>query len=132
MFGSNSPSYPERARDPRVRLAHPDSQIQLSNSDVKKASQLATAFNHTCIRPRRQAGSDNFLEPDPRHLRRTEKHLKALSSAQRRLQKTVSDSRAESSKLTVKNSCFNPRPDQPPRSKQPTSTVPRRPRSPLN
>ena len=35
MFGSNSPSHPERARDPRVRLAHPDSQIQLSNSTQK-------------------------------------------------------------------------------------------------
>jgi hypothetical protein len=35
MFGSNSPSHPERARDRRVRLAHPDSQIQLSNSNSK-------------------------------------------------------------------------------------------------
>jgi hypothetical protein len=32
MFGSNSPQYSERALDHRVRLAHPDSQIQLSNS----------------------------------------------------------------------------------------------------
>ena len=33
MFGSNSPQYSEQALVHRVRLAHPDSQIQLSNSD---------------------------------------------------------------------------------------------------
>ena len=34
MFGSNSPRYSERASDQRVRLAHPESQIQLSNSVI--------------------------------------------------------------------------------------------------
>ena len=65
MFGLNSPSHPERARDRRVRLAHPDSQIQLSNSVIKLASQSATAFNNTVSVVRRQAGETNFLRDFP-------------------------------------------------------------------
>ena len=60
MFGSNSPRRPERASDQRVRLAHPDSQIQLSNSVTNFRVALATAFNYTATRTIRQAPTTPF------------------------------------------------------------------------
>jgi hypothetical protein len=60
MFGSNSPRRPERASDQRVRLAHPDSQIQLSNNVINFRVAFATAFNYTATRTIRQAPTTPF------------------------------------------------------------------------
>jgi len=61
MFGSNSSRYSERAPDHRVRLAHPDSQIQLSNSVGKYSGvAYATALNCNLDQPRRQPNVEHF------------------------------------------------------------------------
>src|SRR5206468_11368746 len=40
LFGSSSPRYPEQAPAQRARLAHPDSQIRLSNSSNAKLRRI--------------------------------------------------------------------------------------------
>ena len=60
MFGMNSPPYSERARVHRVRLAHPDSQIQLSNSNINSSCRVARQpsiirWNDLAVKPIRVA-----------------------------------------------------------------------------
>ena len=71
MFGSNSPQYSERALDHRVRLAHPDSQIQLSNSfeiircRVERQPSIVTLLTNA-VKPRSNFRPVYFRPTGPR------------------------------------------------------------------